>query len=129
MADDERGKTMSTYFNVLGKVGKVKAVGEKMTVIDIASNHVSKGTTYTTWANIMFYTEGVSKVLPYITVGDTLFISGKLTTIKDKNSGFDKLQLMGDKIDLCGFSKGKKEPEIVEPNLGALEDKSEETPW
>ena len=122
---------MSTYFNVLGRVGKVKAIGEKMTIIDLASDHVYKNNRTTVWANVMFYTESISKVLPYIKAGDTLFVSGRLSTIKDKTTGYDRLQLMGDKIDLTGFSKGKIEsPDDAQEATTETEVKSDEdAPW
>ena len=91
-----------SYFNTIGRLGAdVKPIGDKVSVLSVASNYAKK----TTWHRIMIYTDKFGGVIKYLKKGTPVYIEGYITTRKNKTSGFEETILNGVKIQFFGMSK------------------------
>ena len=116
---------MSTYFSVVGNVGRVtKKVfksEKRVTFLSVASVSFYNKQSHTTWVNnIAFYGTLADVVANIVTAGVKIYVSGTIAT--NRKGKDESVFFVGDKFEILSFNEARRNEKLQQQAVDNLPD-------
>ncbi|MDX8377489.1 MAG: single-stranded DNA-binding protein [Mariprofundales bacterium] len=90
--------------NIVGRIGQINK-GSNFAFIKVAINKSYKDKdgnkkTDTTWVSVACWKHNATYINKYANVGNVISVQGELSTVKNKETGFDELQVRANIINI-----------------------------